>query len=93
MEKTKVLLSKILDDLFKMADFVPYKEHKIKLDGGLEIRIKKVIENYHLIITREKVQPSLMEWKIVLEKAGLKMKPPTTYKKENQFYLMGIFER
>lgn len=84
------MLQQILSNMKKIADENEGKKIEVNLQRGLKIDLKKISENYHLIISREKIQPSLKEWEIILRAGKFKYKNPTVYKNKNNISMMGI---
>lgn len=91
--QVKTQLKNILAWMKEKADQSPGNYIKMTLTNGLEIIIKKVGNNYHMGIAREKIQPSLIEWETIEKNCPFKTRTrPIVFKKQNKTFFHGIYK-
>jgi hypothetical protein len=96
MSKKEVSLNEMLKDLIKFAEFCPDETQNLRLSRGLNVSIKKIKDVYHFAISRDKhIQPSMAEWKIVLNNMPFNKggETPRIYKREGRTYFFAVLEK
>lgn len=90
MSKKEVGLKDILKDLIRIAEFTPDKNFNKDLSSGLRISVKKAGDVFNIGISRRNIQPSMMEWSIVMKNFpfNIKMPTPKIYKIDGRIYMV-----